>query len=243
MFDLRRAIADWRKEMLAAGIKSPVLLEELESHLREEIEQQTRDGISVAQAFESAVRNLGQPVILKKEFTKSNHGLILWKLKRLIFGGAATPFLALGDFEPAARQALELAPLEARQLRHDFVGTEHLLLGLMESGSEVVSAVLRNLGLDRQALRLEIERVVPVGPEAVTTAQIPYTPRARQALNLAAKEAHKLNQPGVKPEHILLGLLREGGGVAALVMKKLNVRLDSARAEILKQISGSHGGS
>lgn len=243
MFDLEQAIADWRQQMLAVGIRSPVLLEELESHLREEIERQTRDGMSAAQAFESAVRSLGQPVILKKEFMKFNHGMIWWKLKRLIFGGAATPFPALGDFGPAARQALELAPLEARQLRHNFVGTEHLLLGLMESGSEVVSAVLRKLGLDRQKLRLEIERLVPVGVEAVTTAQIPYTPRARQALDLAAKEAHKLNQSSVKPEHILLGLLREGGGVAALVMKKLNVRLDNARAEMLKQMSGNHSAS
>jgi ATP-dependent Clp protease ATP-binding subunit ClpC len=97
--------------------------------------------------------------------------------------------------------------------------------------------VLQKLGVKNEALRREIEKFVPVGSEAVTAAKIPYTPRAREALQLAANEARKLNQPHIKAEHIFLGLLREGSGVAAVVLKKLGVRLENARAEVSKEMT------
>src|SRR5580700_1677843 len=136
MFNLETSIAEWRRQMLAAGIKTPVPLEELEAHLREDIEQQVRAGTEEACAFEMAVRHIGQAVALKKEFMKTSNpkAVFLRKLKSFILGVREVPLPALEDFEPAARQTLDLAPEEARQFNHNFVGTEHILLGLTRSG-------------------------------------------------------------------------------------------------------------
>jgi Clp amino terminal domain, pathogenicity island component len=238
MFNLEQSIAEWRRQMLAAGIKTPVPLEELESHLREDIEQQVRTGADEARAFEMAVQLIGSPAPLKKECMKTaNFKWMLLQTVKSLFGIRNVPLPALDTFEPAAQQTLELAPSEARCFNHNYVGTEHLLLGLIKSGSKSVSNVLQKLGVKSEALRREIERFVPVGPEAVTAAKIPYTPRAREALQLAANEARKLSQPQIKAEHIFLGLLREGSGVAAVVLKKLGVRLEKARAEVLKEMT------
>ena len=223
--------------MLAAGVQFPVPLDELESHLREDIEQQVRDGTNEARAFEIAVQHLGQAIPLKREFMKAKNPklLFLGKIKSVLLRTADVPFPALDDFDQAALQTLQLAPDEARHFNHDFVGTEHLLLGLTRSGSKTISNVMEKLGVRSEALRLEIERFVSPGSLAVTAPRIPYTPRARQALQLAADEAGRLSQPHVRCEHILLGLLREGSGVAALVLKNLGVRLENARAEIVKE--------
>lgn len=242
MFSLETAIAEWRKQMLAAGIKTPVPLDELENHLREDIEQQMHAGADEARAFEIAVQHIGQPAPLKKEFMKTVHfkWLLLQKIK--CFLGIRTASLPEVDtFAPAALQALQLAPEEARHFNHDFVGTEHVLLGLARSDSKSVSNVMQKLGVRSDALRVEIERFVHTGTIAVTAANIPYTPRAKQALQLAAEEARKLNQPHIRAEHIFLGLLREGGGVAALVLKNLGVSLEGARAEVLKEASAHPG--
>jgi hypothetical protein len=238
MFNLEQSIAEWRRQMLAAGIKSPVPLEELECHLREEIEQQIRAGADEARAFQIAVLNIGQAAPLKKEFMKTgNFKSVLWQKVKSVLGIRTVSLPALDTFEPAALQTLQLAPAEARHLNHTFVGTEHLLLGLIKSGSKSVSNVMQKLGVKSDALLREIEQFVPVGPAAVTAAEIPYTPRAREALQLAAVEARKLNQPHVKAEHIFLGLVREGGGVAAIALKNLGVRLETARAEVLKEMT------
>lgn len=239
MFELETAITDWRRQMLAAGIKTPVPLEELECHLREDTERQVRTGMEEAHAFALAVQRIGQALELKKEFMKTGNAkwMLLRKLRCFLLGVREAPLPALDNFELAARQALELAPEEARQFNHDFVGTEHLLLGLTRSGSKTVLKVMHALGVESEALRLEIERFVAVGAVAAPATEIPFTPRARQALQLAAEEARKLNQRHVKAEHIFLGLLREGGGVAAMVLKALGVQLERARAEILREMS------
>lgn len=240
MFDLEQSISKWRQQMLAAGIKSPVPLEELESHLREDIEQQVRAGADEARAFEIAAQRIGSPAPLKKEFMKTgNFKGMLWQTVKSLFGIRDVSLPALDAFAPAAQQTLELAPSEARCFNHNYVGTEHLLLGLTKSGSKSVSNVLQKLGVKNEALRREIERFAPVGPEAVTAAKIPYTPRAREALQLAAEEARNLNQPHIKAEHIFLGLLREGGGVAAVVLKNLGIRLEKARVEVLKEMTAN----
>jgi hypothetical protein len=238
MFNLDLAIQRWREQMLAAGIQSPEPLDELECHLREDIEQQTLAGTDEACAFQMAVQHVGKAVTLKKEFMKTgNSKLVLLRKLKSFLGIKEAPFPATDDFEPAAKQTLELAPEEARHFNHTFVGTEHILLGLTRSGSKSVLNVMQKLGVTSDALRGEIERFVSTGPMAVTATTIPYTPRAREALQLAAEEARKQNQYHVKAEHIFLGLLREGGGVAAVVLKNLGVRLESARAEVLKEIS------
>ena len=115
------------------------------------------------------------------------------------------------------------------------------MLGLTRCGSKSVATVMQKLGVKSEVLRIEIEQFVGAGPEAVTAANIPFTPRTRMALQLAAEEARKLNQPHVRAEHIFLGLLREGGGVAAIVLKKLGVCLDGARAEVLKEMQAHPG--
>jgi hypothetical protein len=237
MFDLERAIEEWRKRTQAAGLRAPDLLDELESHLREEIECLVDRGMDERRAFEVAVRNMGEVTELKREFMKTTNSTwtrFLAGLKRFVLGVRGVPLPALEAFEPAARQTLEFAPEEARRFNHDFVGTEHLLLGVMRSGSKGVSSVMLRLGVSADVVRLEIEKFVGKGPEGDAAATLQFTPRARQALHLAVDEARQLNQRNLKPEHIFLGLLREGGGVAALVLKNLHVSLDDARAEVLK---------
>ena len=244
MFDLEKAIADWRKQMLVAGIQSEAL-EELELHLREEIEELMHDGMTGARAFELAVRHVGSAAELKKEFMKTENTkwtTLLRKLKSFILGVQGVPLPDMENFEMTARQALKLAPEEARHFNHDFVGTEHLLLGLMRSGSKTVSNVMHKLGVNCEMVQREIELFVTKGLTANLRETIPYTPRARQALQLAAEEAEKLNEHQVKAEHIFLGLLREGSGVAAVVLKNLHVRLESAREEILKEMRAQPGG-
>jgi hypothetical protein len=239
MFDLEHAIAEWRRQMLAAGIKAPVPLDELESHLRDDIEQQTRTGIEEARAFERAVQRIGHAAPLRKEFMKTNNfkRVILRQLKALFSRGSEVPLPATHNFEPAALQTLRLAPEEARSFNHDFVGTEHILLALIRSDSKALVNVMKKLGIRNEIVRREIERVVSTGAMAVPAPEIPYTPRARKSLKLAGEEARKLNQAQVRAEHIFLGLLGEGSGVAAVVLRNLGVRVETARAEILKEMN------
>jgi hypothetical protein len=243
MFDLEQAILEWRRQMLAAGIRTPEAVDELEGHLRDDVEAQRRSGIAAERAFENAVQRLGSAALLKKEFAKTAapHWRLLRKLKAALPGFREIPIPALDDFAPAARQTLELAPEEARHFHHDFVGTEHVLLGLAQSQSAIVSNIMRRLGISAEAVRQEIEKVVFFGPAHPAAANIPLTPRARKALQLAAVEARKLNQPRVNPEHIFLGLILEGSGVAALVLKNLGVRIERAREETLKEMRASSG--
>jgi len=241
MFNLEQAIAEWRRQLRAVGIKSRAFLDELESHLRDDIEPQVRTGADESRSFATALERMGQPAPLKKEFMKtSNLKTKLWRtLKAFVPGAREVRLPAIDNFEPAALQTLQMAPDEARRFNHDFVGTEHLLLALTRSGSKAVANVMQKLGAGEEILRREIERIVSTGAATVTAPRIPYTPRARKSLRLAADEARKLNRPHVQPEHIFLGLLREGSGVAALVLKNLGVRLETARAEILKEMGAS----
>jgi hypothetical protein len=236
MFNLDQSIAEWRRQMLAAGIKTPAL-DELESHLRDDVEMQMRSGSDPQQAFDAAIRRIGQTNALIAEFRKV--GLRKWawlrKLQALL-AGPGLPFPPLADFNPTARQALEFARAEAGWFHHDFIGTEHVLLGLLKSESGALAGILRRLGLDHGAIRKEIEAIVGVGIASETTAAIPYTPRARQALHLATSEAKALKQGHVGPEHVFLGLLLEGGGVAALVLKNFGVQVQRAREEVLKEL-------
>ncbi len=240
MFNLEQAIAEWRRQMIAAGIQAPIPLDELESHLRDDIEEQMKTGADAARAFALAVQRMGQPAPLQMEFMKTRNfkTVIARTLKALIPVWKEAPFPDLAHFEPAALDALQLAPEEARHFNHDYVGTEHLLLALTRSNSKAVARVMQNLGVRDEILRREIERFVSTGQVAVTAPTIPYTPRARKSLQFARDEARKLRQPHVRAEHIFLGLLREGGGVAALVLKSLGVRLETARAEILRAMNG-----
>src|SRR5216117_2826768 len=143
---------------------------------------------------------------------------------------------AMNNFTPRAQQVLALARKEADRFNHNFVGTEHLLLGLIKLGQGVAVNVLQKLGLDLDTVRMEVEKQVGTGPDQKMIGNIPYTPRVKKVLALAQKEAKNLNHTYVGTEHILLGLLREGDGVAARVLKNLDVDIEQTRQEILKEL-------
>src|ERR1700732_2554983 len=142
----------------------------------------------------------------------------------------------MNDFTPRAQQVLALARKEAERFKHNYVGTEHLLLGLIKLGQGVAVNVLQKMGLDLETVRMEVEKQVGSGPETKMVGNIPYTPRVKKVLALAGKEAKALNHSYVGTEHILLGLLREGEGVAARVLKSLEVDPARTRNEILKEL-------
>ena len=143
---------------------------------------------------------------------------------------------AINNFTPRAQQILALARREADRFNHNFVGTEHLLLGLIALGQGVAVNVLQKLGLNLENVRAEIEKQVGTGPDQKLIGNIPYTPRVKKVLALAAKEAKALNHTYVGTEHVLLGLMREGDGVAARVLQNLNVNVEQTRLEILKEL-------
>src|SRR5579871_5431874 len=143
---------------------------------------------------------------------------------------------AMNNFTPRAQQVLALARKEADRFNHNFVGTEHLLLGLIKLGQGVAVQVLQKMGLDLETVRMEVEKQVGTGPDQKMIGNIPYTPRVKKVLALAAKEARALNHTYVGTEHILLGLLREGDGVAARVLKNLDIDIEQTRQEILKEL-------
>jgi ATP-dependent Clp protease ATP-binding subunit ClpC len=136
---------------------------------------------------------------------------------------------------------LALAGKEATRLNHNFVGTEHLLIGLIALNQGVAVTVLLKLGLDLETARKEIEKQVGRGPDQKVIGRIPYTPRVKKVLALAAKEAKNLNHTYVGTEHILLGLLGEDGGVAGRVLKNLDVNIEQTRLKILKELDPDIG--
>ena len=142
----------------------------------------------------------------------------------------------MNDFTPRAQQVLALARKEAERFNHNYVGTEHLLLGLIKLDQGVAVNVLQKMGLDLEKVRMEVEKHFGSHPETKMVGNIPYTPRVKKVLALASKEAKALNHSYVGTEHILLGLLREGEGVAARVLKILEVDPARTRNEILKEL-------
>jgi len=148
-------------------------------------------------------------------------------------------------FTDRARKVMGLANQEAQRLNHEYIGTEHILLGLVKEGSGVGANVLKNLDVDLRKVRLEVEKLVKAGPEMVTMGKLPQTPRAKKVIEYAIEEARSLNHNYVGTEHLLLGLLREQDGVAAQVLRNLGLKLDEVREEVLNLLgaSGEGGGS
>jgi len=142
----------------------------------------------------------------------------------------------MNNFTPRAQQVLALARKEADRFNHSYVGTEHLLLGLIKLGQGVAVNVLERMGLDLETVRMEVEKEVGTGTGQKVSGSIPYTPRVKKVLALANKEAKALNHSYVGTEHILLGLLREGEGVAARVLRRMEVDIQRTRNEILAEI-------
>jgi hypothetical protein len=350
MFNLDQAIAEWRRQMNSAGLKSREILDELESHLREDVEQQMRSGIAAKTAFDEAVLRVGAAEKLNQEFgkitlpqprlsrraargyciaaalfvfaietwtlliydvtpigrflgevfvllaagyigalpdlnRKTLFGVRGWALRNAItavcngvvivwmcllwlslahinvlpdwillnvvcwnlFAAAAftVVILAYGTgpdmldlWSPTAWRSFEFAEMEASRFRHDFIGTEHVLLGLMGEENGSVSNVLRKMGVRRETIRAEIEKIMGIGPQLHTDRKPVCTPRAKKALRLAIREAKSAGRNRVEPEHIFLGLLREGGGVAAKVLMGLGLNASAVREEIQKEQGG-----
>ncbi|MCF3651922.1 ATP-dependent Clp protease ATP-binding subunit [Synoicihabitans lomoniglobus] len=148
----------------------------------------------------------------------------------------------MNNFTPRAQQVLALARKEADRFNHNYVGTEHILLGLIKLGQGVAVSVLQKMGLDLETVRGAVEKQVGTGTESKTQGSIPYTPRVKKVLALAGKEAKALNHSYVGTEHILLGLLREGEGVAARVLKSLDIDIERTRNEILRELDPQFSG-
>jgi ATP-dependent Clp protease ATP-binding subunit ClpC len=143
----------------------------------------------------------------------------------------------MNNFTPRAQQVLSLARKEADRFHHNYVGTEHLLLGLIHLGQGVAVNVLQKMGLSLETVRAAVEQQVGVGPQTKTpVGSIPYTPRVKKVLALAGREARSLNHSYVGTEHILLGLLREGEGVAARVLRSLDIDIERCRNEIRAEL-------
>ncbi|MCE2924937.1 MAG: ATP-dependent Clp protease ATP-binding subunit [Phycisphaeraceae bacterium] len=136
-------------------------------------------------------------------------------------------------FTDRARKVMALANQEAQRFNHEYIGTEHILLGLVKEGSGVGANVLKNLDVDLRKVRLEVEKLVKAGPEMVTMGRLPQTPRAKKVIEYAIEEARNLNHNYVGTEHLLLGLLREHDGVAAQVLMNLGLKLEQVREEVL----------
>ncbi|MDM8009044.1 MAG: ATP-dependent Clp protease ATP-binding subunit [Phycisphaerae bacterium] len=136
-------------------------------------------------------------------------------------------------FTDRARKVMALANQEAQRFNHEYIGTEHILLGLVKEGSGVGANVLKNLDVDLRKVRLEVEKLVKSGPDMVTMGKLPQTPRAKKVIEYAIEEARNLNHNYVGTEHLLLGLLREHDGVAAQVLMNLGLKLEDVREEVL----------
>src|SRR5260221_605455 len=136
-------------------------------------------------------------------------------------------------FTDRARKVMQLANQEAQRFNHEYIGTEHVRLGLVKEGSGVAANVLKNLDIDLRKIRLEIEKIVQSGPDMVTMGKLPQTPRAKKVIEYSIEEARNLNHNYVGTEHLLLGLLREQEGVAAQVLMNLGLKLEDVREEIL----------
>ena len=263
--------------MIAGGVKSPEILNELESHLREDIEQRMCSGLTAKQAFELAMRQMGSVEILNAEFAKlkardERLHLTLKVVCCVVFAGivvlaswafivgmslgaglllfSAITYIAffvrgwrrnaqfqkgLSNLSPSGKQTLQLACEEAPRLHHNFVGTEHVLLGLTGMETGTVANVMKQLGLNRAVVQREVEQFVGDLPLQRVFVSIPYTPRVKKAILLATEEARRLNHDRIGGEDIFLGLLLEGDGVAARVLKKLGVNVEETRAAILKE--------
>ncbi len=145
-------------------------------------------------------------------------------------------------FTERARKVIVLAKEEARRFNHDYIGTEHLLLGLIREGEGVAAAVLQKMGLSLESIRLEVEKLVQPGPSTQIQGDVPFTPRSKKALELAAEEARSLGHNYIGTEHLLLGLIREGEGVASQVLLNLGLDLNRVRSEIMELLGSATPG-
>ena len=143
-------------------------------------------------------------------------------------------------FNDRARRVVVLAQEEARMLNHNYIGTEHILLGLVHEGEGVAAKALESLGIGREAVSQQVEGIVGQGEQA-PSGLIPFTPRAQKVFELSLREAHQLGRNNIETEHILLGLIREGEGVAAQVLVRLGAELNRVRSQVIQLLQDKTG--
>ncbi len=146
-------------------------------------------------------------------------------------------------FTERARKVILLAKQEAKRFNHDYIGTEHVLLGLLREGEGVAAAVLQSLGMNLNNIRLEVEKLVQIGPTTVVSGDLPFTPKAKKVMELAMEEARMLGHNYIGTEHLLLGLIREGEGVASQVFMNMGLDLEKVREEVIKLLGSTTPGS
>jgi len=146
-------------------------------------------------------------------------------------------------FTERARKVILLAKQEAKRFNHDYIGTEHILLGLLREGEGVAAAVLQSLGMNLNNIRLEVEKLVQLGPTTVVSGDLPFTPKAKKVMELAMEEARTLGHNYIGTEHLLLGLIREGEGVASQVFMNMGLDLEKVREEVIKLLGSTTPGS
>jgi len=142
-------------------------------------------------------------------------------------------------FTDRAKKVMSFARQEAQKFNHEYIGTEHILLGLVQEGSGVAANVLKNMSIDLEKIRHEVEKIVKTGPSMVTMGQLPFTPRAKKVLELSMEEASQLSHNYIGTEHLLLGLIKENEGIAAQVLMNLGVKLEDVREEVLEFLGAS----
>ena len=145
-------------------------------------------------------------------------------------------------FTERARKVILLAKQEAKRFNHDYIGTEHILLGLLREGEGVAAAVLQSLGMNLNNIRLEVEKLVQIGPATIVTGDLPFTPKAKKVMELAMEEARTLGHNYIGTEHLLLGLIREGEGVASQVFMNMGLDLEKVREEVIKLLGSTTPG-
>ncbi|MBK8978525.1 MAG: ATP-dependent Clp protease ATP-binding subunit [Planctomycetes bacterium] len=145
-------------------------------------------------------------------------------------------------FTDRAKKVMSFARQEAQKFNHEYIGTEHILLGLVQEGSGVAANVLKNMNIDLEKVRHEVEKIVKTGPSMVTMGQLPFTPRAKKVLELSMEEASQLSHNYIGTEHLLLGLIKENEGIAAQVLMNLGVKLEEVREEVLEFLGASDNG-
>ncbi len=146
-------------------------------------------------------------------------------------------------FTERARKVILLAKQEAKRFNHDYIGTEHILLGLLREGEGVAAAVLQSLGMNLNNIRLEVEKLVQLGPATVVSGDLPFTPKAKKVMEIAMEEARNLGHNYIGTEHLLLGLIREGEGVASQVFMNMGLDLEKVREEVIKLLGSTTPGS
>ncbi len=144
-------------------------------------------------------------------------------------------------FTDRAKKVMSYARQEAQKFNHEYIGTEHVLLGLVQEGSGVAANVLKNMSIDLEKIRHEVEKIVKTGPTSVAMGQLPFTPRAKKVLELSMEEASQLGHNYIGTEHLLLGLIRESEGIAAQVLLNLGVKLEEVREEVLEFLGADSG--